>query len=340
MNSQTPFPPRLFTVEHFPDLFVDAVLRDAAGELLFASIYGRDAIVLQLMASFTLPTSQGGHNSLTIVDAQSRQKHLVMVSHADRLDKLSGKMQTRSFGELIHMWLFDPMAVQSDRANKRALLLRFSETEESFRFRCWQSIQTLSSVALLDHWQAPLIEALGDKLIRPLTGSDMPPIGVIDAARIELGDHFETMISIAVANGALTLDAQDRPANYVDRILAAYSRAADVMPDLQSSEAEAPVTVKPKLFALGQIAVTPGVHELVIGGYIMPSELLRRHQTGDWGEVCAEDAKQNDLSVKEGMRILSVYPIDAAEPCKGRNRIYVLTEADRSVTTVLLPSEY
>jgi len=330
----------LFTVEHFPDLFVDAVLRDAAGELLFASIYGRDAIVLQLMASFTLPTSQGGHNSLTIVDAQSRQKHLVMVSHADRLEKLSGKMQTRSFGELIHMWLFDPMAVTSDRANKRALLLCFDETEESFRFRCWQNIQMLSSVALLDHWQGPLIEALGDKLIRPLGGSDMQPIGVIDAARIELGEYFETMISIAVANGALTLEEQDRPIDYVSRILAAFSHAAEIPVDLQQSGTETSATVKPKLFALGRIVVTDGVHELVIGGYIMPSELLQRHQTGDWGEVCSEDAKENDLSVKEGMRILSIYPIDAAEPCKGRNRIYVLTEADRSVTTVLLPSEY
>ena len=251
MSSQTPFLPRLFTVEHFPDLFVDAVLRDAAGELLFASIYGRDAIVLQLMASFTLPTSQGGHNSLTIVDAHSRQKHLVMVSHADRLDKLSGKMQTRSFGELIHLWLFDPMAVTSDRANKRALLLRFAETEESFRYRCWQSIQTLSSVALLEHWQAPLIEALGDKLIRPLTGSDMQPIGLIDAARIELGEHFEIMISIAVANGALTLEEQDRPADYVARIHAAFSQAADVPIDLQSSGAETPCYGKTQALCTG-----------------------------------------------------------------------------------------
>jgi hypothetical protein len=63
-------------------------------------------------------------------------------------------------------------------------------------------------------------------------------------------------------------------------------------------------------------------------------EFLARHQAGDWGEVCGDDAEENELSVKEGHRILSAYTTAAGV------KLWVITEADRSVTTVLLPEEY
>jgi hypothetical protein len=63
--------------------------------------------------------------------------------------------------------------------------------------------------------------------------------------------------------------------------------------------------------------------------------LLRRHQTGDWGEVPACDARENERSVKHGWRLLSSYPVGEA----GR-KVWVLTEADRSATTILLPEDY
>jgi len=59
-----------------------------------------------------------------------------------------------------------------------------------------------------------------------------------------------------------------------------------------------------------------------------------RHSRGDWGDLDAEDAKENELSVREGFRILSNYALRTGE------RIWVITEADRSATTFLLPSEY
>lgn len=63
-------------------------------------------------------------------------------------------------------------------------------------------------------------------------------------------------------------------------------------------------------------------------------ELLTRHQTGDWGVVPEPDRRENELSVKEGFRILSSYPVG------GDDRIWIVTEADRSATTLLLPEEY
>jgi hypothetical protein len=60
---------------------------------------------------------------------------------------------------------------------------------------------------------------------------------------------------------------------------------------------------------------------------------LERHESGDWGEVSEEDRKENDLSVEEGFRILSIYSL------KDGTKILILTEDDRSVTTLLLPDD-
>ena len=87
------------------------------------------------------------------------------------------------------------------------------------------------------------------------------------------------------------------------------------------------------LFPLGQIVATPAViaHFNEHRQSILP--LLRRHVSGDWGELCAEDKAENTLSVQQGFRILSRYTV-AGET------VWIITEADRSVTTALFPSEY
>lgn len=65
-----------------------------------------------------------------------------------------------------------------------------------------------------------------------------------------------------------------------------------------------------------------------------PAELLSRHVTGDWGEVPDEDKKENELSVEKGFRILSSYELATGE------KVWLITEADRSATTILRPDEY
>jgi hypothetical protein len=65
-----------------------------------------------------------------------------------------------------------------------------------------------------------------------------------------------------------------------------------------------------------------------------PTEFLARHASGDWGEVDAEDWKLNDAAVKAGERILSAYKTKDGE------RIWIITQADRSSTCILLPDEY
>jgi hypothetical protein len=92
------------------------------------------------------------------------------------------------------------------------------------------------------------------------------------------------------------------------------------------------------LFSLGRIVATPGALSLISEPRLR--QCLYWHQHGDWGLVCEEDAAENDKSVNAGLRILSCYAIDPTQLAEGDNRIWILTEADRSVTTVLLPNEY
>jgi len=94
------------------------------------------------------------------------------------------------------------------------------------------------------------------------------------------------------------------------------------------------------LFELGQIVGTPRVFELT--NPIQRMIYLRRHQSGDWGCICKDDRAINNAAVKDGSRILSAYPIDPSKPAKGYgdNCLWIITEADRSTTTFLLPDEY
>ena len=87
-----------------------------------------------------------------------------------------------------------------------------------------------------------------------------------------------------------------------------------------------------RTFCLGNIYATPGVltsipHEEVI-------RALARHQSGDWGDVNAEDQQENAYSLGRRLRLLSAYHSRTGV------KFWIITEADRSVTTVLLPSEY
>jgi len=101
-----------------------------------------------------------------------------------------------------------------------------------------------------------------------------------------------------------------------------------------------PFIVPVNLLDLGQIVATPGV--LSASDHEHRMKCLSRHVRGDWGSVSKEDWKRNTAALVSGDRILSAYPIDDSKPCKGfgGNTLWIITEADRSATTFLLPSEY
>lgn len=95
----------------------------------------------------------------------------------------------------------------------------------------------------------------------------------------------------------------------------------------------APACPKP-LFFPGRVVMTPGAQDALEKAGEHPLIFLRRHLSGDWGEICEEDALSNEEALKAGLRILSAYRT------KLNTRLWVITEADRSLTTLLLPEEY
>jgi hypothetical protein len=82
------------------------------------------------------------------------------------------------------------------------------------------------------------------------------------------------------------------------------------------------------------MVATPGALGLLEQVNKSPLEFLSRHLRGDWGDLCQEDKTENELSLKYGFRLMSSYPVTDNE------KLCIITEADRSVTTLLLPEEY
>ncbi len=86
------------------------------------------------------------------------------------------------------------------------------------------------------------------------------------------------------------------------------------------------------MFRLGRIVATPNALRYLTSDDILMG--IRRHQAGDWGDIPDYDRKENEQSLRQGLRLLSVYQSTAGI------RFWLITEADRSATTVLLPEDY
>lgn len=89
-----------------------------------------------------------------------------------------------------------------------------------------------------------------------------------------------------------------------------------------------------QMFDFGHLVATPGAVDALAKSGDSALKFLNRHGIGDWGDVCKEDQKENDFSLKAGFRLLSVYYTTNG------TKIWIITEADRSVTTLLLPEDY
>jgi hypothetical protein len=95
-------------------------------------------------------------------------------------------------------------------------------------------------------------------------------------------------------------------------------------------------------FSMGQVVATASIQSLMTSDLSFHTFIytcLMRHEVGDWGEVCEEDHESNELALVSSHRLFSVYHCSAEHSVHG-DRIYIITEADRSATTVLWPSEY
>ena len=89
-----------------------------------------------------------------------------------------------------------------------------------------------------------------------------------------------------------------------------------------------------QILKLGRVVATPNAIEALQEAHQTPSEFLNKHLAGDWGDLCDEDKRANDQAVENGSRVLSAYVLTNGV------KLWVITEADRSSTCLLLPSEY
>jgi hypothetical protein len=126
--------------------------------------------------------------------------------------------------------------------------------------------------------------------------------------------------------------------------LAAYARAWQQFHDEPSEQHLAVLRageeiltrelLKPGKFALGQAVMTPGARDAMATAGHIPPEFLLRHKQGDWGELDDEDTRANEAALRHGSRLLSAYRTRLDD------KLWVITEWDRSATTLLLPEEY
>ena len=91
---------------------------------------------------------------------------------------------------------------------------------------------------------------------------------------------------------------------------------------------------KQKWLELGRVVATPGALQALKEAGQLPGEFLSLHQNGEWGIVCDEDRALNDEALEQGLRILSAYRL------RNGTKLWIITEWDRSATTLLLPDEY
>ncbi len=117
-----------------------------------------------------------------------------------------------------------------------------------------------------------------------------------------------------------------------------FKVAANVrIPQLTQKERSSPVA---PLFSLGLIVATPGALAALKKFGVRPLTLLQRHISGDWGHLCYRDIHRTSLALVNNNRLRSSYAIDGGKLDDPQGeRVWIITEWDHSVTTILLPSE-
>lgn len=199
---------RLYRIEGFVDLWVDACLRNDDGQLVFISFYGRDTSVMQFISALELGHKEGGVRRFNLVDSAGGRQ-MVDVGSVDRLGKHSGRLPRQNiFGPLSQMWLYDKALQQLDRANRIGWIVSLAgdDQADTLETKTWSLVKTLSPVPLLDHWRGHLLAWCRERQAITDLGNDRyPPLGDIRAVRVSLTDHFLKHISTCVRTRELML---------------------------------------------------------------------------------------------------------------------------------------
>ena len=211
----------LYQIEHFSDLYADACVRNEASQLMFLSVYGRDTAIKELMARISLGKLgelrlRGVGEDLSYAD---KVGHTVALANVDSLEKVTGRMPKGLFGELTHMWVFQPAVQAPDKGAKQAWLIEdlapSPQTTQHMRERVWQAVCDLATTPMLPHWREPVLAAIWEDMVfelgkkgerKDVHASYSAPIGNVVAMRVVLTDDFPARVSALIRAGVIGLE--------------------------------------------------------------------------------------------------------------------------------------
>jgi len=191
----------MLVIDELHDVFCDALV-DEDGWLVFASCWGRDTAIQELLARLTLPDSEGGLSKLTFLD--DAMNRTVGIGNPDRLDKMTGRMpKVNLFGDIVHLWLFDKKAVTPDFVNRRAYLLLLPDQDDYAA--TWALIKSVCPLPLLDYWQDAVVNVCRrNGWLKGIKGYR------INAVSIDLPDEeFGAQLGELIRQGLLEPDSDD-----------------------------------------------------------------------------------------------------------------------------------
>lgn len=224
----------LYEIDRCQGVFVDACIRDEAGRLLMLSAYGRDTAIKELLARMQLGAQhQDGLQELTLKpQSKELRPQKVFIGNAKDLDKLSGRLPKCVYGNLNHLWLYNPVILAPVKGADVAWVIEpvpslpngepvskahqlQPELVDKIKARLWAAIGQLASIPLLAHWRDPVISAIessmllrmgqrGHEDINPLLSE---PVGDFVVLKVTLDQtRFAQIVTDLVRSGRLTLN--------------------------------------------------------------------------------------------------------------------------------------
>jgi hypothetical protein len=225
----------LYEVERCQGIFVDACIRDEAGRLLMLSAYGRDTAIKELLARMQLGAQhQDGLQELTLKpQSNDVRSQKVFIGNAKDLDKLTGRLPKCVYGNLNHLWLYNPVILAPVKGADVAWVIEQvpklqtgqttkahqldHELVDKIKTRLWAAIGHLASIPLLPHWRDPVIAAIEQSMLLRMgqRGHEdinqllSEPIGDFVVLKVALDQSkFAQIVTDLVRTGRLDLEPQ------------------------------------------------------------------------------------------------------------------------------------
>jgi hypothetical protein len=206
----------LITLFNVDGIFCDALVNDDQNSLIFASLWGRDTAIQELLARLTLSAHEGGISDLVFKDPSATGLKSVHLNDRNRLDKLTGRMpKANILGDMVQLMLFDKLVQAPDYANRKGYLLfdgrpipksagtravsQISNTNHGNQI--WHTFKSICHLPMLDRWQQRI-----EKLLKTEGWMTCYPGFNASVIAIDLPEaEFDDIISEMIVAGELTL---------------------------------------------------------------------------------------------------------------------------------------